>query len=101
MAGHLKGGNIIGIRMADGEMIRNEDGSPLTFLVEDPNGEIHELFMSIGRMGTFVLLTLPPFEIEQEAAPGETGEGTVDPTQGIPVAQVSKRVRQGSAKASN
>lgn len=63
----LKGANCIGIVLPDGTRMMNEDGSPLVFLWEDENGDVHELYWSIGRMGTYGLLTLPPFRADQQA----------------------------------
>lgn len=75
---HLKGGHVIAVRAyVDGEAreIRNEDGRPLTFIVEDGNGEFHELYMSVGRMGTYPMFVAPPFQATAEGDFGERREG--------------------------
>lgn len=67
---HLKGGHVVAVRAYVGgepKEIKNEDGRPLTFIVEDQNGDRHELYMSVGRMGTYPMFVAPPFAV--------TGEG--------------------------
>jgi hypothetical protein len=74
---HLKGGHVMAIRAKiDGETkeIRNEDGRPLTFIIEDALGEVHELFLTVGRMGTYGQFTLPPFQISKEGDFGDRAE---------------------------
>lgn len=74
---HLKGGHVMAIRAKiDGEVkeLRNDDGKPLTFIIEDQNGETHELFLTVGRMGTYGQFTLPPFAVTGEGDYGEQRE---------------------------
>ena len=75
---HLKGGHVVGVRAyVDGEAreIKNTDGRPLTFMVEDNNGDIHELYMTVGRMGTYPMFSAPPFQVTGE---GDFGDRRAD-----------------------
>ena len=76
---HLKGGHVVALRaVVDGEVreIRNTDGKPLTFIVEDNNGQEHELFMTVGRMGTYPMFAAPPFQVTGDGDYGDRqGEG--------------------------
>lgn len=100
----LKGGNLVGLVARDeqgNETFRLEmgDGGPLVFLVEDENGRIHELFLSVGRMGTFTQFTLPPFKVEDQfqtddGAVAQSGLGASERQalqDGVPVATRPKR----------
>lgn len=89
----LRGGNLVGIRLGDGTTIENPDGAPLTFLVEDERGEHHELYMTVGKMGTYAMFAQPPYRIvasEEEAVTrkqtAEEIEARESGTQAIPVA---------------
>lgn len=71
---HLKGGHVVAVRAyVDGEPqeIKNADGRPLTFIVEDQNGDRHELYMSVGRMGTYPMFVAPPFAVTGEGDYGD------------------------------
>lgn len=71
---HLKGGHVVAVRAyVDGEPkeIKNEDGRPLTFIVEDQNGVKHELYMSVGRMGTYPMFVAPPYTVTGEGDYGD------------------------------
>ena len=86
---HLKGGHVIAIRAkVDGEVkeLRNDDGRPLTFIIEDNNGEIHELQLTVGRMGTYGQFTLPPFVISAEGDYGEKRDESAQQKQRVQVA---------------
>jgi hypothetical protein len=86
---HLKGGHVIGVRATvDGEQreIKNEDGKPLTFLVEDNNGDIHELYMTVGRMGTYPMFSAPPFAVTGEGDFGDRKEDRQGPRTKVQVA---------------
>jgi hypothetical protein len=84
----LKGGNVIGIRVGDQEF-RNEDGAPITFLVENQDGEILELYLTVGRMGTYPMLTRPPLRL-----------GVDDPAYDlVPTAPVTPSVQQAGTRS--
>jgi hypothetical protein len=93
----LKAGNVVAIRgELNGEpiIIKNEDGSPLTFILEDQNGEDHELYVTVGRMGTYAMFVLPPFRV---SADGDWGDSTV-PVAKLPPGQ-EKGPREAVAKS--
>ena len=93
----LKAGNVVGIRTNDGTLIENHDRSPLTWIVEDSNGEIHELQLSIGRMGTYAMFVLPAFKLGQE---GDWGEGSYSgPGRPQSEAEIAARVAAAEARS--
>jgi hypothetical protein len=71
---YLKGGHVVALRaVVDGEVreLRNEDGKPITFIVEDNTGTMHELYMTVGRMGTYPMFSAPAFQATSEGDFGE------------------------------
>lgn len=84
----LKGGNVVGIVLPDGTKMMNEDGAPITWLVEDDQGDVHELYLSVGRMGTYTMLTLPPFKVDEQldARTSTAATGRQALSDGVPVA---------------
>lgn len=100
----LKGGNVVGMVLPDGTRMMNEDGSPLTWLVEDEKGDVHELHLTVGRMGTYSMFALPPFRVDHQMAEidartGAEAEGRQQLADGIPVAARSgRRKRPTSAQ---
>lgn len=86
---HLKGGHVVALRaVVDGEVreLRNEDGKPITFIVEDNAGQFHELYMSVGRMGTYPMFVAPPFAVTGEGDYGDRKEGQTGPRTRVSVA---------------
>lgn len=98
----LKGATVVGLVLPNGERLMNENGSPLVFLLEDEQGNIHELYMNVGRMGTYPMFALPPFHVDEQAeALAQTSSqasGRQQLADGVPVAAKRKSTQ---SKTSN
>lgn len=94
----LKGGNVVGMVLPDGTRMMNEDGAPLTWLVEDDQGDVHELHLTVGRMGTYAMFALPPFKImdQLDARTGDEASNRQSLEAGVPVAARTGRNKRSS-----
>lgn len=92
----LKGGNCVGLVLPDGTKLMNEDGAPLVFLIEDDRGDVHELYLTVGRMGTYTMLAEPPFHLDDQldARTGDAASSRQRLEDGVPVAARSGRSKR-------